>query len=78
MGGTVAIPAGEQTLYFRKNRKGEVGRRFAKKKRANHTETVQRTAYEITNPARPYLGLRPHDDAAIAEIAGDWLSGKRR
>ena len=77
LGGTIAIPAREQTLYFRKNRKGEVGRRFAKKKRANHTETVQRSAHQITIPARPYLGLGPHDDETIAGIGLDWLAGKK-
>lgn len=78
LGGTIDMPAREQTLYFRKNRKGEVGRRFAKKKRANHTETVQRSAHQITIPARPYLGLGPHDDERIAKIGVDWLAGKRR
>lgn len=68
------MPAREQTLYFKRNRKGDVGRRFVAKKKANHTVTAQRSSHQITIPARPFLGVTAADEAEIADIAERWLN----
>ncbi|RWR29196.1 phage virion morphogenesis protein [Sinirhodobacter populi] len=73
-GGTIAIPSREQTLYFKQDRTGQIGRRFAKRKKATHEATVRIPSYQVTIPARPYLGLSPQDEQIIPEIAEDWLS----
>lgn len=74
LGGTIDMPAREQTLYFKRNRKGDVGRRFVAKKKANHTVTAQRSSHQITIPARPFLGVTAADEAEIADIAERWLN----
>lgn len=73
LGGTIDMPARQQTLYLKRNRKGEIGRRFVSKKAANHTETVQRSAHKLTITARPFLGISAADQQDILDMAGDWL-----
>lgn len=73
-GGTVTIPGREQTLYFKQDRTGQAGRRFAKRKKATRETMVKIPSYQVTIPARPYLGLSDQDERIIAEIAEDWLS----
>ena len=74
LGGTVQMPARDGKIYRTKDRTGQVGRRFAKKKKANHITDVKIPAYSISIPARPYLGLTAADEAAILKGAVDWLT----
>lgn len=73
LGGTIDMPARKQELRFRKAKTGG-GRRFAKKSaKAIATQTVDRKAYKVTIPARPYLGISAEDQADIFEAAERWL-----
>jgi len=74
LGGAIQMPARDAKIYRTKDRTGQVGRRFAKKKTANHITDVKIPAYSISIPARPYLGLTAADEMAILEDAVDWLT----
>lgn len=55
-GGSITVPAREQTLHFRANpRTGTVGTRFVKASKANFAQSVMIPAHTITVPARPYF-----------------------
>lgn len=73
LGGTIDKPARQAKIYRMKDAKGNVGRRFASKKDANHVTDVTIPAHTITIPARPFLGLSKADRDAIVEDAEDWL-----
>lgn len=73
LGGTINMPARAQKLYYKRDRKGQIGRRFIKKEKANHTMTVDRKAHTITIPARPFLGLSDADQEEIFAITSRWL-----
>src|SRR5690606_2046652 len=55
LGVTIQRPARDGKIYRTKDRTGQIGRRFAKKEKANHITEVKIPAYSITIPARPYL-----------------------
>ncbi len=75
LGGTIDMPARKQTLRFVKAETGN-GRRFARKKaKATSSQEVDRKAYQITIPARPYLGVSSEDRTDIFAAAERWLSG---
>lgn len=74
LGGEIKIPARKQRLRFVKAKEG-AGRRFATKKRKRGVieQDVDISAYQITMPARPFLGISPADETDIFEAAGRWL-----
>lgn len=79
-GGKIRMPAREGVVYRHVSWKSQkIDNRFAPKKgrkdqpKANFVQKVQRKAYEISMPARPFLGLSKADQAAIINIASDWL-----
>lgn len=74
LGGTIQKPARDAKIYRIKDKTGQIGRRFAAKKKANHVTDVKIPAHSITMPARPYLGLTAADEAAILDDAVDWLT----
>lgn len=74
LGGIIQQPARTSKIYRTKDRTGQIGRRFAKKTKANHVTEVKIPAYSITMPARPYLGLTEADETAILDDAVDWLT----
>lgn len=66
-GGTIDVPAREQTLYFRYNeRTGRIGQKFVKSAKANFAQTVMIPAHTITVPARPYFR------SMIAQNSPEW------
>lgn len=80
LGGTISRPAREGVVYRHVSWKSQkMDNRFAPKKggkgqpKANFVQKVERKAYEISMPARPFLGLSKADQAAIINIASDWL-----
>lgn len=74
LGGTIDMPEREQKLFYKRERNGQIGRRFAQRKKADHTVTVQRKAHQITITARPFLGLSEDDKFEIWEAVGRWLN----
>lgn len=73
LGGTIQKPAREAKIYRQRGEDGSIGRRFARKKVANHVTTATIPAHSITIPARPYLGPSAADEVGILEDAEDWL-----
>ena len=80
LGGKISRPAREGVVYRHVSWKSQkIDNRFAPRKgskeqpKANFVQKVQRKAYEISMPARPFLGLSKADQAAIINIASDWL-----
>lgn len=74
LGGTIKKPARQGEIFLKRNeRTGEIGNRFVKKSKSNAVQDVTIPAHEITIPARPYLGISDADQAAIIEIADEWL-----
>lgn len=74
LGGTIEMPGRAAKIYRRKDRKGQVGRRFVKKSTANHVTDAAIPAYSITIPARPFLGISAEDQTDIMAAAERWLS----
>lgn len=54
-GGTINIPARQQTLYFKQNRDGTVGARFVRKETSNFAQDVTIPAHSVTIPPRPFM-----------------------
>lgn len=54
-GGTINIPARQQTLYFKQNRDGTVGTRFVGKEASNFAQDVTIPAHSVTIPPRPFM-----------------------
>lgn len=75
LGGTIEKKERAGKIYRSKNADGSVGRRFAKKSRADVETDVTIRAHKIVIPARPYLGMSKDDELAIGELADDWLMG---
>ena len=76
LGGTIAMPARDGTVYLGRKRKDQAGRRVAKKKnKTTEARAVKIGAYSITIPARPYLGVSAADEVAILQAARDELAG---
>ncbi len=74
LGGTIKKPARQGEIFLKRNeRTGEIGNRFVKKSKSNAVQDVTIPAHEITIPARPYLGISDADQAAIIELADEWL-----
>lgn len=74
LGGTIQKQARQAKIYRQQGKDGMIGRRFAKKKVANHITTATIPAHTITIPARPYIGPSPEDEIGILEDAEDWLT----
>lgn len=73
-GGTIQRQGGKGKIYRRLNRDGSVGRLFVKKRLKRKVETeVDIPAYQITIPARPFLGASRQDQDDILETALRWL-----
>lgn len=84
-GGTIHQPERQQTLYW--HHAGDTtkaswrGSRtfadwsFAKKSKANYSETHTVKAHDVKMPARPYLGVSESGMAELGVIARDWLAG---
>lgn len=72
-GGKIEQAARSQQVYF-KQKSGEVGNRFVKKRQSNFSQWVTRGATSTEMPARPYLGLSSEDDTEILAIVSDYLS----
>lgn len=79
-GGTIERQAGEGVVFRHVSWKSQkMTKGFAQKKgtkdrpKANFVQKVQRKAYEISMPARPFLGFSTADQGAIIAIASDWL-----
>ncbi len=83
-GGAIHQPERQQTLYW--HHRGDTTNadwqssrtfadwRFAKKGKANYSETHTVKAHDVVMPARPYLGQSERGMAVLAEIARDWLA----
>ncbi|WP_160170424.1 phage virion morphogenesis protein [Afipia sp. P52-10] len=76
LGGVIVRPARQQTLTFKRNKKGQMLRGFRKKGRGNETQTVTIGAGQVHMPARPFLGLDDEDEREIIMIADDWIAGE--
>lgn len=50
----------------------------ARHKRGVTERWVTRGAYQVTIPARPFLGISAADDAEIREIILDWVVGRSK
>lgn len=74
LGGTIQRPARSGKIYRTKDRTGQIGRRFARKEKANHITGVKIPSYSITMPARPFLGFSRADEAMLLDEALDWLT----
>ena len=74
LGGTIDRPARAAKIYRLKGKDGTVGRRFVKKKAANHVTDVQIGAHGISIPARPFLGISAEDQTDIMAAADRWLA----
>ena len=73
-GGSIQIAARSQLMGFHQDKRtGEVGNRFASRKKANFEQWATLPAHEIKMPARPWLGLSTEDDAEALAILGDHL-----
>lgn len=74
LGGTINIPARQQELHFRTNKRtGQ--QRFSKAKRATSSKTASIGAHTVTMPARPWLGIDDDDAREIIRIAEDFVGG---
>lgn len=74
LGGKISRPARDGVIYRHVSWKSQkLDPRFASKKKANVVQKVERKAYEISMPARPFLGISKGDQEAIINIAADWL-----
>lgn len=72
-GGVINIAARSQEAFFRRNKNGEVGNRFVKKRSSNFAQRVTLGPYTITIPSRKFLGISADDESALLEIATDHL-----
>lgn len=71
-GATIQIAARSQLIGFHQDKKtGEVGNRFASRKKANFEQWATLPAHEIKMPARPWLGLSVDDEAEVLAIISD-------
>lgn len=75
LGGTIRMPARQQTVYRKVGKDGLFAHegRFVRRRRANFESTHAVAAYSITMPARPFLGVDDQDRADILAIATDHL-----
>ncbi|SMH62534.1 phage virion morphogenesis protein [Azospirillum agricola] len=84
-GGAIHMPERQQTMYW--HHRGDTSKAswrasrtfadwsFAKKSKANYSETHTVKAHDVTMPARPYLGVSEGGMAELGVIARDWLAG---
>ena len=71
-GGQIKVAAHQHTVYFRMNKRGEVGNRFVKKSKSNFAQDVQVGSHLINIPPRPYLLIQDEDEETFGEIFADW------
>ncbi len=74
-GHTFERKARKQELFFHRDRGGEVGNLFVKKRKSNFAQTVDVGAHQGVLPARPWLGLSDEDHDEVLAIAADYLAG---
>ncbi|MDE9466878.1 phage virion morphogenesis protein [Xenorhabdus bovienii] len=72
-GGTINRPARRQQAYYRMNKNGTVGNRFARKSTSNYSELNTIPAHKIQMPARPFLTLAASDADQIQTILERYL-----
>lgn len=72
-GSSIEIAPRSQQVYFRRNKRGEVGKLFVKKKQSNFAQRVTLPRYMITIPARPWLGISAADSTEISAIVADYV-----
>jgi phage gpG-like protein len=65
-GGTIDIFARSQQIYRHVDRHGELGTRFVRRSKSNFANYVEIKAYQITIPARPYVGIDEEDKREAA------------
>lgn len=74
-GGTIKREAHTQTIYQHYDAKSDTfDQRFRKKEKSNFARDVAVGAYEITIPARPYLGIDAEDAREIEAIGEAFLA----
>lgn len=74
-GGKIEREARQSEVYFNRDRDGTVGNLFVRRRRSNFAQKVTIPAYDITMPARPWLGLSADDEREVLDIVADHLSG---
>lgn len=72
-GGTINQRARKQTVHFRQDKHGNVGKQFVKKSRSNFAQTVAVAAYKIKMPARPFLHLTEQDVEGMEETGSNYF-----
>lgn len=73
LGGVIQRPSRPAKIYRAVGVDGTVGRRFVRKDKADRITDVTIPAYQITIPARPFIGISKDDAAGIFEDAERWL-----
>ncbi|ULU26601.1 phage virion morphogenesis protein [Dyella terrae] len=73
-GGSISIAARSQQAYFHAT-KDEVQPLFVSKRKSNFAQWVTLPAYEITIPARPWLGVSQTDSDEILAMTQEYLQG---
>jgi phage virion morphogenesis protein len=75
-GADIQQGARTQTIRFKRHkRSGKLLKGFRRAKDATEERQVDVGAHTIHLPARPFLGLDDDDQAEIARIVEDWLTG---
>ncbi|WP_140918357.1 phage virion morphogenesis protein [Limnobaculum xujianqingii] len=72
-GGVIKKKARTQSLYFKQNKDGSVGRRFVRKSKSNFSQTANIGAHQVTMPARPFLTLSNDDINEIEHAVSEYL-----
>lgn len=74
-GGEIQKKARSGTVYFKRNKRGEVGTRFVKRSKSNFAQDVNIKAHAVNIPARPFLGIRNSDWPEINDAINGYLIG---
>ncbi|MEO0034828.1 MAG: hypothetical protein RLZZ501_851 [Pseudomonadota bacterium] len=75
MGGTVEQSARSMPIFRRQQDLAEGRSRFVKESRSDFKTYHEVKAHSVTVPGRPYIGIGPADQRAIARLAHDYVMG---
>jgi phage gpG-like protein len=77
-GGTIEQKARASTVYFRRDKEGNVGNRFVPRRQSNFAQDVTVGAYTIEMPARQYLGFSSENENSLLGIVRSFLADQIR
>jgi len=75
LGGTIEQPARSMPVFRRQKDVAGGRSRFVKESQSDFKTYHEVGAHAITVPGRPYIGIGPADERAIARLAHDYMMG---